>query len=69
MVYLAVLFAAAFLLLLLSYFMQQRINRETLDECPMAYKTMEDIVQNIDATAEIQEIIRPIYNFKASGDE
>lgn len=30
---------------------------------------MEDIVQNIDATAEIQEIIRPIYNFKASGDE
>ena len=45
------------------------VNAGTLDECPMAYKTMEDIVQNIDATAEIQEIIRPIYNFKASGDE
>lgn len=45
------------------------VNLGTLDECPMAYKTMEDIVQNIEPTAEIQEIIRPIYNFKANGDE
>ncbi len=40
----------------------------TLDECPMAYKSMNDIVDNIGDTAEIVEIIKPIYNFKA-GDE
>lgn len=40
----------------------------TLDECPMAYKGMEDIVNNIGDTAEIISIIKPIYNFKA-GDE
>ena len=45
------------------------VNQGTLDECPMAYKQMDDIVNNISDTAEIQEIIRPIYNFKASGDE
>lgn len=44
------------------------VNRETLDECPMAYKTMDDIVKNIGDTVEIVEIIKPIYNFKA-GDE
>lgn len=41
------------------------INEETLDECPMAYKTMDDIVNNISPTAEIIKIIKPIYNFKA----
>ncbi|MBQ7092820.1 MAG: RtcB family protein, partial [Clostridia bacterium] len=44
------------------------INRDTLDECPMAYKGMEDIVNNIGPTAEIVDIIRPIYNFKAGED-
>jgi len=44
------------------------VSRDTLDECPMAYKGMEDIVNNIGPTAEILSIIRPIYNFKA-GDE
>lgn len=44
------------------------VNQETLDECPMAYKTMDDIVKNIGDTVEIVEIIKPIYNFKA-GDE
>lgn len=42
------------------------INKETLDECPMAYKGMEEIVKNIADTAAIDKIIRPIYNFKAS---
>ena len=37
----------------------------TLDECPMAYKRMEDIVDNIAPTARIDAVIRPIYNFKA----
>ena len=44
------------------------VNKDTLDECPMAYKSMEDIVNNISDTAEIIKIIKPIYNFKA-GDE
>lgn len=44
------------------------VNAQTLDECPMAYKSMSDIVDNIGDTAEINEVIRPIYNFKA-GDE
>jgi RNA-splicing ligase RtcB len=42
------------------------ISRETLDECPMAYKPMEDIVRNISPTVNIERILRPIYNFKAS---
>lgn len=41
------------------------VNAETLDECPMAYKRMEDIVENIGETAEIVNIIKSIYNFKA----
>ena len=41
------------------------INEDTLDECPMAYKNMEDIVNNITPTAEIIKVIKPIYNFKA----
>ncbi|MCI8889095.1 MAG: RtcB family protein [Hungatella sp.] len=44
------------------------VNAQTLDECPMAYKGMEDIVENIGDTAEIVKIIKPIYNFKA-GEE
>ena len=38
---------------------------DTLDESPMAYKSMEDIVDNITPTAEIVSIIKPVYNFKA----
>jgi RNA-splicing ligase RtcB len=41
------------------------VGRATLDECPMAYKGMEDILENIGPTAEVARIIRPIYNFKA----
>lgn len=44
------------------------VNKATLDECPMAYKKMEDITKNIGDTVEIEKIIRPVYNFKA-GDE
>ena len=45
------------------------VNQGTLDECPMAYKGVEDIVQNIGGTVEITEILKPVYNFKASGEE
>ncbi len=41
------------------------VNAKTLDECPMAYKGMEDIVKNIGDTVEIVDIIKTIYNFKA----
>ncbi|MCI9545903.1 MAG: RtcB family protein [Lachnospiraceae bacterium] len=44
------------------------VGKSTLDECPMAYKSMEDITENIGPTAEIVKVIRPIYNFKA-GEE
>ena len=44
------------------------VSKATLDECPMAYKGMKDILDNIEPTAEVVKIIRPIYNFKA-GDE
>lgn len=45
------------------------VGRGTLDECPMAYKNMEDIVNNIGPTASISAIIKPIYNFKAGDEE
>lgn len=38
----------------------------TLDESPMAYKSIDEIVENIGPTAEIVRRIRPIYNFKAA---
>lgn len=44
------------------------VSKSTLDECPMAYKGMQDILDYIGPTAEVLKIIRPIYNFKA-GDE
>lgn len=42
------------------------IDQSTLDECPMAYKGMKDIVDHIGPTAEIMKVLRPVYNFKAS---
>ena len=42
------------------------VSKETLDEAPMAYKTMDDIVNNINPTADIEKIIKPIFNFKAA---
>jgi RNA-splicing ligase RtcB len=42
------------------------ISKATLDEAPMAYKTMDAIVNNIEPTAEIVLRVKPVYNFKAS---
>lgn len=42
------------------------VNASTLDECPMAYKGMDDIVENIGDTAKILRHLRPVYNFKAN---
>jgi tRNA-splicing ligase RtcB len=44
------------------------ISRDTLDEAPEAYKPMAEIIANIRDTVEISKIIKPVYNFKASGD-
>jgi len=41
------------------------VDRSTIDESPMAYKNIEDIVNNITPTAEIIKRIKPTYNFKA----
>ena len=40
--------------------------KNTLDESPMAYKPLDEIVSEIGPTAEIVERIRPVYNFKAA---
>lgn len=42
------------------------VNRDTIDECPLAYKPIEDIIKNIYDTVDIMETIKPIYNFKAA---
>ena len=42
------------------------VQPETLDESPMAYKSMDEIVEQIGPTAQIVQRIRPVYNFKAS---
>lgn len=42
------------------------VNRSTIDESPMAYKPIDEIVQNIKETVDIEKIIKPVYNFKAS---
>lgn len=42
------------------------VNISTIDESPMAYKTMDEIIGNIKDTVEIVDIIKPIYNFKAN---
>lgn len=40
------------------------ISKSTLDESPQAYKNANEIIGNINDTAEIETIIKPIYNFK-----
>ena len=42
------------------------IGRSTIDESPMAYKSLHDIVRNIRPTCTIVNRLTPIYNFKAS---
>jgi RNA-splicing ligase RtcB len=42
------------------------VSKATLDEAPMAYKAMDDIVENIGPTAEITKVLKPVYNFKAA---
>lgn len=42
------------------------VSQSTLDESPMAYKSIDDIINNIGDTVDIVRVIKPVYNFKAS---
>lgn len=42
------------------------VNRGTIDESPMAYKNAQEIIDGIAPTADVVNIIKPIYNFKAT---
>ncbi len=42
------------------------INKSTLDEAPMAYKSYDDIIDDIRESVDIIDILKPIYNFKAA---
>ena len=42
------------------------VNEKTLDEAPMAYKSLEDIIDVIKESVDVIDVMKPIYNFKAS---
>lgn len=42
------------------------VNKRTLDEAPMAYKKLEDIIDDIRSSVDVIDVMKPIYNFKAS---
>lgn len=42
------------------------VNESTLDEAPMAYKSLDDILDVIRDSVDVIEVLKPIYNFKAS---
>jgi RNA-splicing ligase RtcB len=45
------------------------VNLNTIDESPMAYKSLEDIIGVIGGTVDIIDVMRPVYNFKASEEQ
>jgi len=42
------------------------VNQKTLDEAPMAYKSLEDIIDVIRESVDVIDVMKPVYNFKAS---
>ena len=42
------------------------VNEQTLDEAPMAYKSLADIIDVIKEAVDVIEVMKPVYNFKAS---
>lgn len=42
------------------------VNGNTLDEAPMAYKSLEDIIDVVRESVDVIDVMKPIYNFKAS---
>lgn len=45
------------------------VGQSTLDECPMTYKNIDEILNNVTDTVDIVEVIKPIYNFKAGEEQ
>lgn len=45
------------------------VNEQTIDEAPMAYKSIDDIIDVIRDSVDIIDIMKPVYNFKASEDD
>lgn len=42
------------------------VAESTIDEAPMVYKPMNEIIENTKETIDIKHIIKPLYNFKAN---
>lgn len=42
------------------------VNEATLDEAPMAYKSLEDIIDVIKESVDVIDVMKPLYNFKAN---
>ena len=42
------------------------VNENTLDEAPMAYNSLEDIIDVIRESVDVIDVMKPIYNYKAS---
>ena len=45
------------------------VNEGTLDEAPMAYKSLEDIIDVIRDSVEVIDVMKPVYNFKADAED
>ena len=45
------------------------VSEQTIDEAPMAYKSIDDIIDVIRASVDIVDIMKPVYNFKAADDD
>ncbi len=45
------------------------VTRETLDESPFAYRRIDEIKEAVSEVIDVKGILKPVYNFKAGGDE
>ena len=43
------------------------VNEHTLDEAPMVYKSLEEILETVGETVDIVDLMKPVYNFKFHG--
>ena len=44
------------------------VNKDTIDESPMAYKSIDDIIDFIKESVDIIDIMKPVFNFKSAGE-
>lgn len=45
------------------------VTRETLDESPFAYRRIDEIKEAVSDVIDVKGILKPVYNFKAGGNE